>query len=70
MLQAIDDTWAEHLETVTEIREGIHLAEVGGLSPLEEFHKQVAASFDQVRDSLDARIVESFSSLEIVSTSI
>ena len=44
-LQAIDECWAEHLATVAEIREGIHLAEVGGLSPLEEFQKGAAESF-------------------------
>jgi preprotein translocase subunit SecA len=64
-LQAIDECWAEHLATVAEIREGIHLAEVGGLSPLEEFQKGAAASFLRARDSVDGWVVERFSPLEI-----
>jgi preprotein translocase subunit SecA len=65
MLQAIDESWSEHLAMVTEIRDGIHLAEVGGLSPLEEFHKAAAASFDLAPTSIDARVVEWFSALDI-----
>lgn len=65
MLQAIDECWSEHLATVTEVRDGIHLAEVGGLSPIEEFHKQAAASFEHALDSMDARVVENFTSLQI-----
>lgn len=64
-LQAIDEYWSEHLATVAEIREGIHLAEVGGLSPLEEFQKGAAGSFMHALDAIDARMVERFLSLEI-----
>ena len=65
MLHAMDECWSEHLATVTEIRDGIHLAEVGGLSPLEEFQKQAVASFDHALNSIHARVVERFTSLEI-----
>jgi preprotein translocase subunit SecA len=67
MLQAIDECWSEHLATVTEIRDGIHLAEAGGLDPLDEFHKQAAESFDHAMNSIDARVVDRFTSLEITS---
>jgi preprotein translocase subunit SecA len=67
MLHAIDECWSEHLATVTEIRDGIHLAEVGGLSPLEEFHKGAAESFMHALNAMDARVVERFTSLEITS---
>jgi preprotein translocase subunit SecA len=69
-LQAIDECWAEHLGTVAEIREGIHLAEVGGMSPLEEFQKGAAASFVHARDSVDAWVVERFASLKIASDGV
>lgn len=66
-LHAIDACWSEHLATVTEIREGIHLAEVGGLSPLEEFHKGAATSFEAAMQAIDVRVVERFLALEIAS---
>ena len=69
-LLAIDECWSDHLAAVAEIREGIHLAEVGGLWPLAEFHKQAAESFDLALQSVDARMVERFASLDITSEGI
>ncbi len=70
LLHAIDECWSEHLATVTEIRDGIHLAEVGGLSPLEEFIKQAAASFEHTLTAIEMHVVEMFTSLEITSDGI
>jgi preprotein translocase subunit SecA len=70
MLHAIDECWSEHLATVTEIRDGIHLVEVGGLTPLVEFQKQAVASFDHALNAIHARVVERFTSLEITSDGV
>jgi preprotein translocase subunit SecA len=51
-LLAIDAVWAEHLAFTAEIREGIHLVGVGGMTPLDEFVRQVTAAFQD----LDERI--------------
>ena len=67
MLLAIDECWSEHLATVAEVRDGIHLAEVGGLWPLAEFQKQAAESFDHALQSVEARMLERFSSLDTTS---
>ncbi len=64
-LHAIDECWAEHLSTVTEIRDGIHLVEMAGLSPLEEFQKRALGSFDLALNTIDERIVDRFTALEI-----
>jgi preprotein translocase subunit SecA len=64
-LQAIDECWSEHLATVTEVRESIHLVGVGGYSPLEEFQRQAASSFDQALDAIDDRLIARFTALEI-----
>jgi preprotein translocase subunit SecA len=69
-LQAIDECWSEHLATVTEIRESIHLVGVGGYSPLEEFQKQAARSFDQALEAIDDRLTARFTSLEITSEGV
>lgn len=65
LLQAIDESWAQHLAAVTEIRDGIHLAEVGGLDPYREFLKLAAESFKQTLNAIDERVIEKFNSLEL-----
>jgi len=64
-LHAIDECWSEHLMIVTEIRDGIHLAEVGGMSPIEEFQKAAAASFLRAVDSVEDRVIDAFVALQI-----
>jgi preprotein translocase subunit SecA len=70
MLESIDHCWSQHLELVTDIREGIHLAEVGGLDPLIEFQKEASLSFEQVFKAIDDRVVANFNSLKITSDGI
>ncbi len=67
MLQAMDESWSDHLAAVTEIRDGIHLAEVGGLDPYREFLKLAAESFEQTLEDIDERALDRFASLEISS---
>jgi hypothetical protein len=66
MLQAFDDCWADHLAAVTEIRDSIHLAEVGGLDPFREFLKQAAGSFQETLASVDQRALEKPAALKLV----
>ena len=70
MLQAIDHCWADHLATVDDIRDGIHLVAVGGLSPLEEFQKSVVRSFDRFFDSVDDWVIEKFAALPVTPAGI
>ena len=63
-LRAIDAGWADHLAGIAEIRDGIHLVAVGGLSPEREFAKAAARSFEQASGSVPDRIVEMFVALE------
>jgi preprotein translocase subunit SecA len=69
-LRAIDDVWSDHLAAVTEMRDGIHLAAVGGLSPIEEFQKRAAQAFIQALDDIDARVVENFTALEVTAEAL
>jgi preprotein translocase subunit SecA len=70
MLQAIDECWSQHLAAVTEIRDGIHLAEVGGLDPYREFLKLAAESFDRTLKSINERAIQKFTSLELSSDGV
>jgi preprotein translocase subunit SecA len=77
-LHAIDQCWADHLAAAAEIRDGIHLVAVGGLSPLEEFQKRVVQSFEHTcgyspqerRISVEDRLVESFTALDITADGV
>ncbi|NNE46039.1 MAG: accessory Sec system translocase SecA2, partial [Rhodothermales bacterium] len=57
-LHFIDECWAEQLEFVAQVREGIHLVGIGGLDPLHEFHKQIVESFWTVYDCVEKRTAD------------
>lgn len=62
-LSQIDRCWAEHLALIADVRESIHLASVGGKSPLGEFHKIVSDAFLKLDERIDEKIIEKFTSL-------
>ncbi len=63
-LHHIDTCWAEHLDLVTQLREGIHLVGLGGLDPLHEFQKQIAAAYRELPTRIEDRIAHSMATLE------
>ena len=69
-LCAVDDSWADHLAMVTEIRDGIHLVRLAGRSPINEFIKEAAASFEEALNSIDDRMVREFLALDITSEGV
>lgn len=69
-LHHIDTAWAEHLALIAEIREGIHLVELGRQDPLFEFTKQAANAFVELRQTIEERIVETFAMAEITERGI
>jgi preprotein translocase subunit SecA len=64
-LYQIDRCWAEHLAAIADVREGIHLASVGGRSPIQEFHKIADDGFRHLEQKIDEAIVKTFKSLPI-----
>lgn len=61
----IDRVWREHLALIAEVREGIHLAIVGGRSPLDEFHRMVQPEFSALNGRIRDSVVETFRSLDV-----
>ena len=59
-LYVIDRYWADYLENITRLRDGIHLLIVGGKDPLEEFHFEAAKAFDLLQDNIKNEIVNIF----------
>jgi preprotein translocase subunit SecA len=69
-LHWIDRCWADHLAAVAEVREGIHLADIGGLDPLQEYLKRIAEAFRDLHPAIEDRILETFAGLEITEEGI
>ncbi|MPZ26967.1 MAG: accessory Sec system translocase SecA2 [Micromonosporaceae bacterium] len=61
----LDRGWAEHLATLAEVREGVHLRALGRLDPLDEFHRAAVPAFTQLRDKIERRIVETYAEADI-----
>lgn len=64
-LLQIDRCWAEHLALISDVRESIHLVNVGGKSPLNEFHKIATDAFLELDHKIDDTIFKTFQSLKI-----
>ena len=63
-LRELDESWAEHLAEVEEIREGIHLQRLGQRNPLMVFIEAVSQAFDRGLNETAERVVECFSRIE------
>jgi len=59
------DVLRMHLAFVAELREGIHLLGIGGLDPLQEFHKQVAPTFEKLHDAIETQVLETFATIDL-----
>jgi preprotein translocase subunit SecA len=69
-LHHIDECWADHLAFIAELRESIHLAGLGRMDPLYEFHKQVAEAFWKLQQTIEERTAESFAAAKITEEGI
>lgn len=57
ILHLIDKKWADFLEEVTAVREGIHLVSLGGKVPLDEFHSIVLELIRDMRMDIERETV-------------
>jgi len=64
-LLQIDRFWADHLAMITDVRESIHLVNVGGESPINEFQRILTDAFREREQKINKEIVKSFESLKI-----
>ena len=69
-LHHLDTAWRLHLARIAEIRDGIHLVGLGGLNPLDEFHKVARDSLDDHFGNLDQAIAATFRSVAIGPTGL
>lgn len=64
-LHHMDHCWSAHLARVSQLREGIHLVGIGGMNPINEYHKQLAALFWNLLEEIEAETLVSLSRLEL-----
>lgn len=58
VLFEFDQAWADHLEYLSHIREGIHLRALGRENPLDEFNKLAGSDFQQLPQQISQAVVE------------
>ncbi|MBN1359095.1 MAG: accessory Sec system translocase SecA2 [Sedimentisphaerales bacterium] len=61
----LDRSWAEHLDHLAHIRDGVHFITGGGRNPLDEYHRIAGRAFYDLLKNIDDRIVETFVTAEI-----
>ena len=61
----INKKWAEYLDYVSYIREGIHLVAIGRENPLHKFNSATIEAFNEVLDSIEIDIIETFKRVKI-----
>ncbi len=64
-LYHINRCWADYLDYISYVREGIHLVVIGRQNPLDEFHRLAASAFQEMLERIDKEIVKSFMTVEI-----
>lgn len=70
VLYHLNEGWANYLEEVGSIREGIHLTGIAGKNPVDEFHLAVIPLFDEVLQWIRESITDCFAKAEITENGI
>jgi len=73
VLRHLDRAWADHLATLAEIREGIHLRALGtgpnpfimSLDPLAEFHKEAVPLYHRLLSDVEEESAETFQTVTV-----
>ena len=61
----IDHCWSEHLAEVAEIREGVYLLSMGGLSAIDNFNRQISEAFRRLPEQIDEGVLTTMRSLPL-----
>jgi preprotein translocase subunit SecA len=64
-LYYINKCWAEYLDYLSYIRESIHLVNLSGRVPVEEYNKTAVTSFDNMLKDMGNEITETLGRVEI-----
>jgi len=65
VLFQIDRAWSEHLAMIADVRESIHLVNLGGRDPIDEFSRIVTPEFLALETRIEDGAADMFDSLEL-----
>jgi len=65
LLQTLDQLWKDHLLSLDQLRQGIHLRGYGQRDPLNEYKQEAFSLFEQMLNQLRELVVTRLSHLEI-----
>jgi preprotein translocase subunit SecA len=66
ILQSFDNFWMEHLDTMTDLREGISLRNLAQRDPLVEYKNEGFVMFDEMLKKIDEFVVTRFFKVRLV----
>jgi len=61
----IDQCWADYLEHVAYIREGIHLESISNRNPISSFHNQIIDAYEHILKNIEDKIVSTFRRIDV-----
>jgi preprotein translocase subunit SecA len=62
-LYHLDKAWSNHLAWIQDTRDSIHLVNLGGKEPVEEFRKWATDEFLKMQSQIDAEVVSEISAI-------
>ena len=65
MLQVLDGLWKEHLQTMDQLRQGIHLRAYANKNPKQEYKREAFELFEALLERLKQEVVRILSQLQI-----
>jgi len=65
VLHYLNRCWAEYLEYITDLRQGIHLVVVGGKVPLDEYRRESILAFTEMFHRIEEYVVTAFDTVVV-----
>jgi len=69
-LLAMDRCFADYLDYIAYVKEGIHLESISNKNPLDEFHRLIIAYYEQLSSRIEDRILSGFQAFELTNEEI
>lgn len=70
LLYYINLHWAQYLESMEYVRDGIHLTVIGGLNPIDEYNKIAVAAYDEIRKDIETDVIHGLKTYKITENGI
>jgi preprotein translocase subunit SecA len=65
LLVQIDKCWADYLDYVAYIKDGIHLESLSHKNPLDEYNRLIIQAFESLEEKIETAVVDIFFSMDV-----